>query len=245
MERGEPRHLHAITLRTVKYNDRHNILWLYTLEMGRVNVLVPAGSGRSSSVTRSLTQPLCLLQFVARQGRGGLMKAAEMRPDGVFHSLRCDPAKIAVSLFIAEFLSVVLTEGESDSRLYSFIVQTVRTLDGSTHSIANFHLAFLLGLAAPLGIAPDMISYRPGRIFDMVDATFRDSVPLHTPHWLSVAEGEALVLLSRMTVCNCHRFAFSRSQRGDTLDRLLQYYTLHYRSLNNLRTLPVLHALYD
>ncbi len=236
--------LHGVTLRTIRYNERHDIVWLYTLEAGRVSVLVSAGKGQKSSAVRAATQPLSVVEVVARSGRG-VLRATDVRNSVVLHSLQCDPTKIVLSMFIAEFLSVTLPEGEADSRLFRFVSDVVNCLENHRHSVANYHLAFLFGLAVPLGIAPDISSYMPGRIFDMSDASFRDSVPLHTPDWLPADQSEVLVILSRMSLRNCHRFIFSREQRSFVLDKLLRYYTLHYRSLSTLRSLAVLRSLYD
>lgn len=236
--------LHGVALRTIRYNERHDIVWLYTREAGRVSVLVSAGKGHRSSAIRAALQPLSVVEVVARKG-GGILRATDVRPSAVLHSLQCDPTKIVLSIFIAEFLSVTLPEGEADARLFGFVEDVVDCLEDHRHSVANYHIAFLFGLASPLGIAPDISTYMPGRIFDMSDASFRDSVPLHTPDWLPADQSEMLVILSRISLRNCHRFAFSREQRSFVLDKLLRYYTLHYRSLSTLRSLAVLRSLYD
>ena len=44
------RELHCIALRTIKYNERHSILSAYSLEVGRVSFLVPAGAGKEALI---------------------------------------------------------------------------------------------------------------------------------------------------------------------------------------------------
>ena len=52
------RELHCIALRTIKYNERHSILSAYSLEVGRVSFLVPAGAGMEATRRRALFLPL-------------------------------------------------------------------------------------------------------------------------------------------------------------------------------------------
>lgn len=50
--------LECIALRTVKYNDRNSILTVYTKQMGRLAMLLPAGGTREAKRLHALCQPM-------------------------------------------------------------------------------------------------------------------------------------------------------------------------------------------
>ena len=59
------RPLNCIALRTVRYSDRNSILSVYTLQQGRMSLLVPAGTGKAAARLRALLMPLGRFDCVA------------------------------------------------------------------------------------------------------------------------------------------------------------------------------------
>ena len=238
------RSLHCIALRTIKYNEKHSILSAYSLEMGRVSFLLPAGSGREAARRRALMMPLGTFECVADIRHGQdiyIMK--EPKADIISHGIHSNPIKSALALFIAELLSVVLREYQEDKALYLFLRQSIEKLNDATIGVANFNLCFLFRLGRFVGIEPDVSTYQEGRIFDMVDGTFRLTAPLHS-QYLSPQDSAVVALLSRMSYDNMHRFRLSRENRNQMLDVILEYYTIHYASLSSLKSIDVLRALF-
>lgn len=237
--------LHIIALRTVRHTDRHSILTAYSLELGRVAFAIPAGAGREALRRRALLMPLALVECVAdiRPGRE-VMIMHEPRAEEPLTSLRTNPVKSSLVMFIAEVLGVVLRDGPPDELSYAYIHNAVTLLDRlPTESVANFHLMFLYGLGRFLGIEPDVSGYRQGMVFDMLDGRFRLSAPMHR-HYLDPVQSGAVVALSRMNPANMHLFKMSRHERNQLLDGILQYYSLHYTGLQSLRSLDVLRELF-
>lgn len=237
--------LHCIALRTTKYNERHAILSAYSLELGRVSFLLPAGSGREAARRRALMMPLGTFECVADIRHGQeifIMK--EPKADIVSHGIHSNPIKSALALFIAELLSVILRESQEDKALYLYLRQSIEKLNNATMGVANFHLCFLYRLGRFIGIEPDISTYQDGRIFDMVDGTFRLSVPLHSDY-LAPDASAVVATFARMTFSNMHKFRFSRENRNQILDIILKYYTIHYASLSSLRSIDVLRSLFD
>lgn len=237
--------LHIIALRTVRYSDRNDILSAFSLERGPVSFLIPAGKGREASRRRALLMPL-----------GAVECSADIRPDrsihqmtsprlmAPLHSLRVSPVKSALTMFVAEALSVLLREAQPDATLWRFIMDSVLELDAMPERrSANFHICFLVRLGALLGIEPDTSLYAPGRIFDMIDGTFRASAPAHS-EFLTGDEAAAAALVCRLTYRNMYRLKMSRNQRGRLLEGVLRYYALHYAPIDNLRSTAILHSLF-
>lgn len=239
------RSLHCVALRTIKYNEKHSILSAYSLELGRVSFLLPAGSGREAARRRALMMPLGTFECVADIRHGQdiyIMK--EPKADIISHGIHSNPIKSALALFIAELLSVILRESQEDKALYLFLRQSIERLNDATEGVANFHLCFLYRLGRFIGIEPDVSTYQYGRIFDMVDGVFRVTAPLHS-QYLGHQEAAVVALLSRMTFDNMHRFRLSRENRNQMLDVILEYYTIHCASLASLKSIDVLRSLFD
>lgn len=238
--------LHCIALRTVKYNDRHSILTAYTREHGRMSFLLPAGSGKEAARRRALMMPMGLFECTAdlRPGRD-IPPMRDPTPILPLHGIRSDPMKGMIAMFLAEFLQSILRESQEDAPLFRHLTESIARLDSTTGTeTANFPICFLYRLTRFAGIEPDTSSWRPGRIFDMTDATFRDTPPLHS-HYLVPQESDAAAIISRMTWDNYGRFRFSRADRRLIIDRLTTYYSLHYTSLSALHSLDILRQILD
>lgn len=228
--------LHILPLRLVPYSDRSSILSAYTRELGSAAFAVPAKQ-------RALFMPLTPLEAEAsvKPGRDvhTLRNPRALLP---LHTIMMSPVRTSVTMFLTEVLQNILRQSEAEALTFDFLVESVAKLNDEQVSPANFPLTFLVQLAKILGIAPDVSEYGPGKIFDMVDACFRTSMPLHG-RALSVAESTAAERLCRITWGNMSRFVFTRGERASALDRVLEYYTLHYANLSDLKSLTVLRAL--
>ncbi len=236
---------HLIALRTIRHNERHNILTAYSLEGGRMAFAVNAGSGRSASRMRALLMPLSLVECEAevRPGRD-VHTLMQPRPMVTLHGVYSSPVKSTVAMFLAEVLEIVFRDGPADGPVWNYVAGSITALDGLRGgAVANFHAVFLFGLARALGIAPDTGCYRTGMVFDMVDGVFRSSAPLHR-HFLTAEDSAAVVTLSRLNYGNMHLWRMSRDQRRRLLEELLRYFTLHYAAMGNLKSLDVVKTLF-
>ena len=239
------RELHCIALRTIKYNERHSILSAYSLEVGRVSFLVPAGAGKEATRRRALFMPLGAFQCIADiKNDRDIFNMREPRAEIIMHGIHAHPLKSAVSLFIAELLSVVLRESQQDQALYAFLTHSIERFNTVETGVANFHICFLYQLGRFIGIEPDVSTYSDGRVFDMVDGVFRSTPPLHS-HFLEPNDAATVYMLSRMTYDNMHRFRLSRENRNRMLDVILEYYAIHYASLSSLKSIDVLRSLFE
>lgn len=238
------RTLRIIPLRLTPHSDRTSILQAYSREAGAICFAVPAGSGPGAARRRALLQPLTPLEVEAavRPGRD-VHTFREPRALMPIHLILADPGRRAVAMFIAETLQILLRQADADPSTYDYIEDAIRRLNDPDVAPANFHLTFLIGLAVMLGIAPDAGAYRPGMVFDMVDATFRASAPLHG-HCLSPAASGAAATLLRLDWQNMSRLRLPAAVRAEALERILEYYTLHYANLSSMRSPAVLHDLF-
>ena len=235
----------GIVLHTVPYNDTFSVVQIYTEQYGRMSYMLPRGAGRAAKMARALYTPLSLIEFELeyRPGRE-LQRIGEAHTWLALPLLQADPARATLALFLAEFLGKVLQGSESQPDMFSYIARSIELLGRMQGSCANFHLSFLVGLTPFLGITPNLDSYREGYYFNMQEGIFVEQRPLVS---LSLAPAEARFLfrLLRMDFTNMHLFRLSRQQRSYILDRMILYYRLHLPGVSNLKSLTVLHAIFD
>ena len=236
--------IHLIALKLVKYSDRQSILTAYSLEAGCVSFAIPMGAGKAASRTRALTMPLSILTAVADvEGKREIPPLRNPVPSPPLCGVNSSPLKQMIAMFVAELLSVLLKESQPDEAMFRFLVSSIRILDCAVgREVANFPLAFLYNLARQAGIEPDRSTYRAGRVFDMRDGLWRDTVPVAHHDYLGTEESRIAATVSRITMENMGKFDFSRAERNRALDLMLEYYTMHYVSLRNLKSLDVLRS---
>lgn len=238
--------LHCIALHTVRYNDRNNILTAFSLEEGRVSLLIPASASKEARRRRAITMPMSFFECIADLRHGhNIANISDVKPSLALPQLTANPIKITVTLFLAELLGAVLRDTPEDPPLFNYLSFAAERLDrAGIGETANFPVHFLFRLGHFLGIEPDISTYRKGRVFDMLDGTFRDSAPLHR-RFLDGDDADAVYMMSRMTWDNYGRFRFNREQRRRILSAIIDYYTAHYTSLNRLKSLEVMRELFD
>lgn len=234
----------CIALRTVKYSDSASIATIWSREFGRMSVSIPSGRGREAQRRRALMMPMCAFEAIAdiRPGRD-ISRIRDIRPIDAGQIM--DPAAAAIAIFLADFLYAALKDSGPDPALTDFLLESSAQLKKAKgNALANMHLSFLYKMSIFLGIEPDMGTYAPGKYFDMREARYVTTPPLHN-HALDPARGKALRTLSRLNSRTLGLMRLNRTQRNEMLDLLLEYYTLHYARLNALPSLAVVRDLFS
>ena len=173
-----------------------------------------------------------------------------------WQTLLSNPSKLAIALFVAEFLYHALRGEQKDEHLFDYVRSSLEWLDSRADRFANFHLAFLMRLSRFLGFFPNLSpitvqgnlqSPHPSTqepYFDLRASTFCATPPPHQDY-LMPEEASRIRPLMRMDFATMHLFRLSRSERARMLEIMERYYRLHLPAFPELRSLPVLHELYD
>jgi len=162
-------------------------------------------------------QPMTLLEVeVDLRQRLQLQKLKDARLLSAYVSIPFSPEKLALSLFIAEFLNHALRSEQQNELLFVYLVDAMQWLDITEKGFANFHLTFLMRMSRFLGFYPNLDDYVEGSVFDLRAATFS----------------------------TMHLYRFNRQDRNRIVDVLLQYYRLHIPQFPELKSLGVLQELW-
>ena len=232
-------------LHSVKYGEQKIIVDMFTRQYGRMSFVVPLPRSAHAKLKKQYFQPLTLLNIEADiRPQLQLQRISDVSLLMPLPSLLSDPSKLAIGLFICEFLNYALRDEQQNDPLFNYVRTSVEWLDGRDCNFANFHLVFLMRLSRFLGFYPNLEDYQDGDFFDMRSAEFCRFAPVHHD-FLVPKEAARIRLLMRMDFFSMHLFRLNRSDRNHILDLLIQYYRLHIPQFPELRSFPVLQELFS
>ena len=235
----------AIVLHAIKYGETRMIVDVFTKSQGRLSLIVSIPKSPRARIRKQLFQPLTLLETeIDFRPKAQLQKLKDVRLAVPFVSIPFDPHKLAITLFVSEFLYHALRSEQRNEPLFDYIASSVEWLDGQTTSYANFHLVFLMRLSRFLGFYPNLDDYETGDYFDLRESTFCALPPKHHD-FLKPEEAGKMQLMMRMDYATMHIYRLSHLDRDRLLEVAVTYYRLHLPSFPELKSLAVLRELYE
>lgn len=234
----------AIVLNTVDYNDKYMLTTVYTDMFGRVTYMVPKSRSKTAKVRKSLFSPLAILEMeTEHQSSRDIQRIREAHTLHPLYSISGNMVKSSVALFLSEFLSRILRDTDEFPIIFRYLNDSIQILEESQRGLANYHIVFILKLSRFLGFYPNLDNYQESYYFDMLNGTFVDRQPLHR-HYVNKTDSKALAILARINYENMCFFQFSRQERINIINRMLEYYRIHLHDFQNLKSLDVLHELF-
>ena len=235
----------AIVLRSLKFGDTSLIVDMFTEQEGRISFITHVAKSAKGKVKKQFFQPLTLLElsFDYRQ-RVTLQRIRDVRILRPYGSIPFDPAKSAVLLFLSEFLSYVTRGEQQNVHLYHYVQTSMEWLDEAVQGYANFHLVFMMRLSKFIGFFPNLDNHDHNIYFDLRNACFTASAPLH-PDFLHPEEAARIHTLTRMNYESMHLFKMTREQRNRCAEIILSYYRFHIPNFPELKSFHVLKELFS
>ena len=235
----------AIVLHSLKYGESRLIVDMFTRTFGRQSFIVSIPKTTKSKIKKQFFQPLTLLEIETDlRPKLQLQKLNDVRLLTPFASIPFEPDKLAISLFVAEFLYYALRSEQRNELLYDYLENSIMWLDGQQTNFANFHLVFLLRLTRFLGFYPNLDDYEDGDYFDLRESEFMSNPPVHRD-FLHPEEAQKVQLMMRMDFPTMHLFRMSHDDRNRLLEVSIKYYRLHLPDFPEMKSIEVLQALYQ
>ena len=207
------------------------LIVLHVTPTGEKSLVVHALSARfgrrsfltSATRSRGLFQPLAILDAeVVENPRSDLWRLRSVGAAQPLTSLRTNLYKNTIALFLSEVLFRLLREGDSSEGLYAWCERSIVTLDALEGDFSNFHLRFLLELAAQLGFTP----------------SWGDLAPFAEEHL------NALEQLRTASFPDAMLLPLSGSSRSEMAGALLKYLSVHSEMSLNVRSLDILSQVF-
>lgn len=181
-------------LHTTKYGENSLIVHTLGEEFGRRSFLVRK-VGRQAAA--SLFLPLNVLDAeIIPSSKSTLYTARNLSARYPLFGIRNNIFKNAMTMFMSEVLYKVIKDGVNEPGLFGWCEKNILMLDAIETDFSNFHLRFLLELAAALGFSPETSALLPFAGEDQMIVTrlgcesFAEAmlVPLTGPHRNRIAE---------------------------------------------------------
>ena len=234
----------AIVLHSLKYGETRLIVDMFTRSHGRLSFIVSLPKSAKGKIKKQFFQPLTLLEIETDvRPRLQLQKLSDARLLHPFTTIPFDSRKLAISLFISEFLYYALRAEQQNALLFDYVCDSVQWLDEQSASYANFHLVFLMRLSRFLGFYPNLEDYSAGDYFDLRESMFLSQPPVHRD-FLQPQEAEKVQLMLRMDYSTMHLFQMSHNERNRLLEVALVYYRLHLPDFPEMKSIGILQELY-
>ena len=229
-----------IVLHLTKFGDSSLVVHSLDSERGRTGFFL-RGAGRGK-VALNHFQSLGILDIQAVRGKGEMEYIKEYESAHILSSIRTNPYKSAVAMFMGELLYRCIGEGASDQELFAFLEREILRLEEEEGSVANFHLCFMVRLCGALGLLPKD-NYSPERpLFLPATAEF---IPFSD--FLSTFSAEESLLLHRilsLPVEKAMQLKLNREQRQAFAQKMAEYLSCHLSINLKLKSLGVLHDIF-
>lgn len=234
-------------LHSVKYGSDQVILHLITRDHGRQSYIARIGRatarGAASGATRSLMQPMFLLEFQGEVAGSDLHRMSQVTASYVLREMPFDVVKSSIAMFVSEMLyRLTAQEGMMDARFYGFIEQSVVALDAMQEGVSNFHLHFMIRLTHFLGYVARS-NWQQGAWLDIKSGEYvmlSPQHPLKVDPWIA----ELLHIMDGLEVSQLATIKLSREQRVTILNALVDYYHYHTEAIASVRSLRILAELF-
>ena len=234
----------GIVLRTLKYGDSSMIADMLTEAYGRLSFVIRIPKTSKARVKKQFFQPMTLLAIeLDYRPKSSLQHLRDVQLSLPYTSIPFDPVKLSISLFIAEFIYYCTRDEQQNEPLFLYVANSMAWLDTSAHSFANFHLVFMMRLSRFIGFFPNLEDYQPGCYFDLRNASFTTTAPLH-PDFLLPQAAERVQTLMRMSYESMHLFRLNHTERNRITELAILYYRLHIPQMPELRSFAVLKELF-
>ena len=235
----------GIVFSQLKYGETSIIVQVYTEKFGRQAYIVKGGRSKKSVSKSNLFRPFFLLDMEVyhREGKN-LQSLKEVRLCENLNNLVFDVYKSAMVLFLAEVCSKVLREEEHNQDLFVFLYNSIRYLDLTEESIKRFHLYFLSKLTRFLGFFPQLNWSDENAFFDMDNGFFVPEAKTHA-HCLNLQLSRKLNSLFNTSIDLVNDLKMSSEELGEVLRAILNFYALQIDGFSNLKSLSVLHEIFQ
>ncbi|MGC3977242.1 MAG: DNA repair protein RecO [Paludibacteraceae bacterium] len=235
----------GIILHQVKFSDSSNVVNVYTQQFGRLTFMVRGMNKKKSLSRAALLQPLSIVEidFVYRHANN-IQYLKELRLIYPFNDIPFNPVKGSLAMFLVEILYKVLRLSEQDEYLYDFLEKSVLNLDNCNGGLANFHLFFLLQLSGYLGFSPNMEQMEQCNYFDLQNGIFVTSEPAHNQFLKRESTLDFKNLLN-INLTDLDILTLTKLRRASLLDALIRYYELHLPDFKTIKSIEVLHDLWN
>jgi len=226
----------GIFLGKIRFGDNGQILKIFTREAGLLSFVTKGVRSKKSAIAAChfALAPL-QIAFDFRE-KNDLQHPTEIGLLRALPALYDDPLRASVAGFVAEVMLRALEDRYVNEALFDFMLERTEHL-ANDPQVAALHLHILMGMAERLGFAPNIEGI--DQSFDLSEGV-RCRPDEGRQYAVHGATAEAFI---RLAQCDTNAF-FSKKERVELTDLMLDYFKLHLPHMRPVRSLEVIKAVF-
>lgn len=234
----------GIILRTVKFGDSSLIADIFTEEYGLKSFVLQSARKAKSQFAPAAIQIMAQVQidFYDNQN-GALHRVKELKLVRFWEKIPLDYPRRAIGLFICEVTYLSLHKFQIDSLLYRQITAVLDFLD-TKEPYLDLHIWYLIQLANHEGISLVDMSIGNSRKLQNDYSALKTFSPLNTQTQRHELD-EKIVALAYKGLPEMETVYFSNSERKEVLQKLIQHFIEHFDRFDRLKSISVLHDVFN
>ncbi len=236
----------AIALHGVRFGEKSLVASLYTLDFGRVSIMVNQAYGGKLGRNKAIYfQPLSLIDLVFYQGRNhGMGRLKEVSLYASTSFIQQSVTKSAIALFIGEIIYRLVREVESNPTLFVYLEHSIQILECLSEGVQNFHVIFLAQLTRYLGFYPSGVYSTSTPFFDMKSGLFVADQPSHGL-FLDNEQSNFLSQALNINFSESKLLKMNGVQRSELMNSFINYFSFHTDTPLGVKSLSVLKQVFN
>lgn len=233
----------GVVLNTIKYSESSLISKIFTEKYGLQSFIIKGLSGKKLKHQKAYLQALSVVEITSfiKEGKG-LHPIRSIKLDYTFCSIPFIVQKSAIAFFLAEALSKLLKNEQTNTPLFSFIINSIKYFDEEKINFINFHIVFLAQLTRFLGIFPNNVNDESAIFFDWENGEFKKVRPNHINF---IKQDEAQILRDFFLNSYSANGSLSNDTRNVLLQVIIDYYSYHLVDIKSMKSKEVLSELFS
>jgi len=185
--------------------------------------------------------PLNILDMeVYNNSKTDLNRVKEVRILKHNFDILTDIKKNSIAFFIVEMLTKLIREQEANKELFSFLRESIFTLNELKSGVSDFHLIFLFKLSEYLGFRPQNNFSDEFAFFSPADGLFKNVRKNNYP------DKELSKSISEILKCSySDDLNLNREKRQNILTSLIDFYNYHLHNIQGINSKEYFRELFD
>lgn len=235
----------GIILHGIRYKETSLICHIYTSTFGRKTYIFNSVYKTKSKGKAAMLQPLFLLDLdVFQNDKADIQRVKDFRLSYPYQSIPFDPVKSSLAFFTSELLYKLLREEHPNPQLFEFLSNALIALDLLDEGVYNFHLYLMVQLTKYLGLHPTLLEEGTPAFFDLKSGHFTPIEPKH-PSYMNRHLSRCFELFYSIGLADLSTVHLTRSDRREFIGKMLEFYSIHFGGVIEMKSLSVVHELFD
>ncbi|MDP3451485.1 MAG: DNA repair protein RecO [Bacteroidales bacterium] len=234
-----------IVLHKIKHKESGLIVQGYTERGGRETLFLKSGARSAKNGNLSQLHPLSIIEVSLSSSRySEIPVIKEFFTAYNLSSIRGEVFKSAIAIFISELISKSVREQEKNMALYSFLHDSILTLESLKSGVSNFHPYFMVGFCKYIGYSPEINNIGDGFLFDIPTASYL-SGPLFADNSFPEESGKLLHAISGISAKELDSIKINGRQRYMFIRDMIRYLSYHTGHEIKTESLEVLREVFE